>query len=175
MASLLKTRAFNMKEKMFSLKDKIKVFDKEGNELGYFQGKLIKIGNTFRLRDNDENLILTVKEKAISMRSTYSFYWGEKEDENLIGKLKQKLVSIRPKYWFEDPEGEKLFEMKGKIFRMKYQINLKGKTVAEIKKKLFKIKDSYGVQMSDDLSDKDAMLVLGIVVMLHHEMEEAKE
>ncbi|MBD3253932.1 MAG: hypothetical protein GF383_02515 [Candidatus Lokiarchaeota archaeon] len=174
--SLLSTREFVLQEKIGSLKDKVWILDTNKNKLGYFKGKLIKIGNTFRLYDMNDTPLYTISEKLISMRSAYTFYkGGEKDDDKMLGKLKQKLISIKPKYWFEDPSGEeKIYEMKGNIFKLKYEIRKKGNTIAEISKKFFKslLKDSYGVKISKDASDEDAMIVLGIVIMLHHEKEE---
>ncbi|MFX0000029.1 MAG: LURP-one-related/scramblase family protein [Candidatus Hodarchaeota archaeon] len=175
--SLKSTREFLLQEKFFSIRDKVKVMSIDKKELGIFIAKIISIGKNYRLYDIDdqENAILTVKEKVISLRSTYSFYKGEKDDENLIGKLKRKLISIKPKYWFEDPDENKLFTMKGNIWQLKYKIFLEEKVVAEISKKLWKIKDTYGIRLDQSLDDDSAMLVLGIVVMLHHEKEEEEE
>jgi len=173
--SLLKTREFMLQEKMISLKDKGKIMNLDKEVIGTFGGKLIKIGNTYRIRDLDETPVLTVHEKVISMRSTYTFYkGGEEDDDKIIGKLKRKLVSVKPSYWFEDPDENKVFTMKGNIFTLKFKILKDNKEVAEIHKKLFKslIKGTYGVKMSPDLDDDSAMLVLGIVLMLHHEKEE---
>ena len=175
--SLKKEREFLMQEKLMSLRDKIKVMNKNKEELGFFIGKLIKIGNTYRLFDNaDPNkAILTVHEKVISMRATYRFYKGdEQEEDKLIGSLKRKLVSIKPAYWFEDPKETKLFTMKGNIFALKFRVLKDDKEVAEISQKLFKIKGTYGVKIDPSLDDDSAMLILGIVVMLHHEKEEQK-
>ncbi|NVM34530.1 MAG: LURP-one-related family protein [Candidatus Lokiarchaeota archaeon] len=173
--SLQKTREFMLQEKMISLKDKGKIMNLNKEVIGTFAGKVIKIGNTYRIRDLDENPVLTVHEKVISMRSTYKFYkGGEQEEDKYIGKLKRKLVAIKPSYWFEDPGENKVFTMKGNIFTLKFKILKDNKEVAEIRKKLFKslLKGTYGVKMSPDLDDDSAMLVLGIVLMLHHEKEE---
>ena len=91
-----------------------------------------------------------------------------------MGKLKRKIVSVKPKYWFEGPDENKVFTMKGNIFTLKFKIIKENQVVAEIHKKLFKslIKGTYGIKMSPDLDDDSAMLVLGIVLMLHHEKEE---
>ena len=175
MSILEKTREFILQEKMISLTDKGVIMNLDKEKIGSFRGKLIKIGNTYRIRDLDENPVLTVHEKVISLRSTYRFYKGGEQDENqYIGQLKRKLVSIKPSYWFEDPNGTQLFTMKGNIFTLKFKILKDGKEIAEIHKKLFKslIKGTYGVKMNPDLDDDSAMLILGIVLMLHHEKEE---
>ena len=172
--SLQKTREFLLQEKLVSFKDKIKVMTPDRQELGYFKGKLIKIGNTYRLRDLNENAILTVSEKIISVRASYSFYkGGEKDESQYLGKMKRKLVSIKPKYWFEKDE-QRIFEMKGNLWALKYTVQKDGKDIAWVNKKLFKIKGTYGVKIDPNLDDDTAMLILGIVVMLHHEKEENK-
>jgi uncharacterized protein YxjI len=175
--SLQKTREFMLREKMVSLTDKGEIRNLENELLGTFRGNLIKIGNTYRIRDLDDVPILTIQEKIISVRSTYKFYkGGEKEDDKFIGQLKRKIVSIKPSYWFEDPNENRVFEMKGNIMTLKFRILKDGKEVAEIRKKLWKslLKNTFGIQMSPDLDDDSAMLVLGIVIMLHHEKEENK-
>ncbi|MFX1411841.1 MAG: LURP-one-related/scramblase family protein [Promethearchaeota archaeon] len=170
---LTKQREFLMQEKLVSFKDKVKVMAPDREELGYFKGKFIKIANTYRLRDQNDNPILTVHEKIPSVHSAYKFYKGdETDDDKFIGQLKRKLVSVKPSYWFEDPSEKKTFKMKGNIWTLKYKILNEGKEVAEVNKKLFKIKGTYGVKIDPNVSDDMAMLILGIVVMLHHEKEE---
>ena len=174
--ALLGCRNFMLKEKMISLTDKGEIFNADNNELvGTFRGKLIKIGNTYRIRDLNETPVLTVGEKIISLRSSYRFYkGGEKDESQYLGILKRKLVSIKPSYWFEDPSENRVFEMKGNIFTLKFKILKDGKEVAEISKKLWKslLRGHYGVKMNPDLDNDSAMLILGIVLMLHHEKEE---
>jgi uncharacterized protein YxjI len=167
-----------LNEKMISLTDKGEIKTIDGVLLGTFRGKLIKIGNTYRIRDLDEVPILTISEKIISLRSSYKFYrGGEKEDDKLIGQLKRKLVSIKPKYWFEDPNENRVFTMKGNLMTLKFKILKDGQEVAEIRKKLWKslLKNTFGIKMSPDLDDESAMLILGIVIMLHHEKEENRK
>ncbi len=173
--SLQKTREFMLQEKMISLRDKGKIMNLNKEVIGTFAGKVIKIGNTYRIRDLDENPVLTVHEKVISMRSAYTFYKGGEQDEDkYIGKLKRKLVAVKPSYWFEDRDENKVFTMKGNILTLKFKILKDNKEVAEIRKKLFKslLKGTYGVKVSPDLDDDSAMLILGIVLMIHHEKEE---
>ena len=60
------------------------------------------------------------------------------------------------------------------IYISREEILKDNKVVAEINKKLFKsrIRGTYGIKMVPNLDDDSAMLVLGIVLMLHHEKEE---
>jgi len=167
-----------LREKMVSLTDKGEIRNLENELLGTFRGNLIKIGNTYRIRDLDDVPVLTVQEKIISLRASYKFFkGGEKDDDQFIGKLKRKIVSIKPSYWFEDPNENRVFTMKGNLMTLKFKILKDGQEVAEIRKKLWKslLKNTFGIKMSPDLDDDSAMLILGIVIMLHHEKEEQKK
>ncbi len=173
--SLFKTREFLLKEKIGSFRDKVDIYDSDGNEVGYFKGKIIKIGNTFRMYLPNDSPVMTIKEKLVSLKSTYTLYWGgEKEDDKVVGKLKKKLLSFRPKYTFEDENGKEMFLMKGRIYKLRYDVYKHGKKIAEINQKFFKsiLRDTYGVKVDPNASDETTLTVLGIVIALHHEKEE---
>ncbi len=178
MGDLLKTREFVLSEKLFSLRDQVNVMDVTGDPLGIFVSEFLYIGGrTYRLYDiTDEHTpILTVKEKALAVRSTYTFYKGEKREENETGKLTQELVALTPHFWFEDPSGNTLFRMEGDLFALDYRIVRGDTVIAEISRELFHITDTYGVRMDPRLDDDTAMIALGAVIMLHHEKEERQE
>ncbi len=178
MGDLLKTREFVLSEKLISMRDQVNVMDVNGNQLGIFSSELLYVGGrTYRLYDvKDENTaILTVKQELLAIRSTYTFYKGDKKNANEIGKLKQELVSLTPRFWFEDPLGNMLLTMKGDLFALDYKIFKENTVIAEISRELFHITDTYGVRMDPDIDDDTAMVVLGIVIMLHHEKEEGQE
>jgi uncharacterized protein YxjI len=177
--AIAKNREFLLKEKLFSIRDKVEIMSPDQQVLGYFKGKIIKIGNTYRLFETgdteEENPLLTVQEKPISMRSVYTFFYGgEKEEDRCIGRLKRKVIALKPSFWFEDPDEKVRFTMKGNIWALKYEIVMDGETAANINRKMFRIKGTYGVQIGSNVSDDMTLLILGIVVMLHHEREEKK-
>lgn len=167
-----------LSEKLFSVRDKVNVMDLNKNPLGIFARKLLVVGGAmYRLYDvaDEDTTISTVKEKLIAVRPTYTFYRGDEKDANELGKLRQELVSFGPKFWFEDPSGNTRFRMKGNLLELHYKIFKEDNPVAEINRELFHIRDAYGVRMDPRLDDDTAMLVLGIVIMLHHEREEREE
>ncbi|MGV9172699.1 MAG: LURP-one-related family protein [Promethearchaeia archaeon] len=173
--TLKNTREFLLKENFTFLRDKVSVYDTDKNKLGYFKGSLFNIGRTYRLYNVDETPLLTVKEKAISLKSSYKFYkGGEKDDDKKIGELKKRILSGIPKFTFEDENEDEMFEIVGKIFRREYNVRKNGNTVAEIDRNFFGsiLRNSYGVKMHENLTDEEALIILGVVIMLHHEEEE---
>ncbi len=175
-ATLLKSREFVLQEKIMAFRDTLKVLDTNKEVLGLFVKKIMSLGDTYRLRDLEEHDILTIHEKAIALRPTYRFYWGsEVDDEKLIGSIKQKLIAIKPSYWFEDAKENKIFTAKGNIFKYEFEIEKDGKEIAEISKKLFKIRDTYGIRVNEDVDNETAMLILGFCIMLQSQKEKEEQ
>ncbi len=174
---LLQTREFILQQKIMAFRDTLKVKNGDNEVLGYFVKKIMSVGDTYRLKDLEENDILTVHQKVLALRATYRFYWGsEVDEEKLIGSIKQKLVAIKPSYWFEDPQENKIFTAKGNFFKYEFEIEKDGKEIAEVSKKLFSIKDTYGIRINKDVDDKTAMIIIGFCIMLQsQEEQEAKK
>ncbi len=77
---MLKTRELVLSEKRLSSRDTVNVIDLNGNPLGAFAAKLLAVGGRqYKLYDvTDENTdLLTVKEKALAVRATCTFFRGE--------------------------------------------------------------------------------------------------
>ncbi|MFX1337433.1 MAG: LURP-one-related/scramblase family protein [Promethearchaeota archaeon] len=172
-------REFLLKEKLFSIRDIVRIMDPEENIIGNFVRKILSIRAFYRLKDLDERTILIIRKKIASIRSAYKFFEPNEEDEpdenKYLGKMVRKIVTIKPKYWIENPLGDRIFNMKGNIWNLKYSIYREGTEVARISKKFWRIRDTYGVKIVKDVDDKTAMMLLAIVIALQHEKEEAEE
>ena len=108
-------------------------------------------------------------------------------DDTRRFQMKQKLASIGDDFWIEDQHGARAFKVNGKAARIretfvledatgcevakiqerklsvrdKIAVERDGHTVAHISKKWFRVRDSYGVEISPG---EDAALLLAVVV-----------
>ena len=60
-------------------------------------------------------------------------------------KIHQKLISIGDDFWIENQEGQKVFKVDGKVFRIRKTLvfeDANGKTLCSIKERLLTIKDT---------------------------------
>lgn len=176
MTDLLKTREFILQEKLASFRETVKIKNKDKETIGNFVKKIMSLGDTYRLKDLQDKDLLTVHQKVISLRPTFKFYkGGEVDEDKLLGSVKQKLVAIKPTYWFEDPKENKLFNAKGSLFKLEFELERDGKDIAEISKKLFKIKDTYGIKINSDVDDDTTMIILGFCIVLQIQHEQAEK
>ncbi|MHA1611107.1 MAG: LURP-one-related/scramblase family protein [Promethearchaeota archaeon] len=168
--SLITKREFLVRDKVFSVSGKKAISDPNTKEeIGFFKSRAIQLAKKFRLTDLDDNSIMIIAEKGISFRATFNFYEGLMDNSfdkgQHLGKLKKK-IAIRMKFWFEDPSGQTLYEFKGNFRKLDYQITNSRGVVAEISKKFFAFKDTYGVRIMASCSDREAMLLLSMVAAL---------
>jgi uncharacterized protein YxjI len=84
-------------------------------------------------------------------------------DDSLAATVKKDLINIlRDKWKVEIPE-EPDMEIKGNILDHEYEIESEGRKIAEVSKKWFRIRDSYGVEIEPG---QDNALILAIAASL---------
>jgi len=64
-------------------------------------------------------------------------------------KIRQNLISIGDDFWIENAEGQKIFKVDGKVFRIRKTLvfeDAQGKKLAQIQERLLTIKDTMVVE-----------------------------
>jgi uncharacterized protein YxjI len=179
--SLAKRREFLMREKWFSLRDKVVVMDPATQEpVGHFQRKIFSIRTLYRLYDLSGEVELIVQQKLWAWRPTHKVFRGnpsgEPDEIALLGILRKKVFTFRPTYWLETPDGTRQFEVKGDLIGLKYEITQDGRGIGRVSKKFWAIRDTYGLKIDPTVPDKTALLLLGSVIVIHaiHEKRERR-
>jgi uncharacterized protein YxjI len=170
--NLAKRREFLMREKWFSLRDKVSVMDPDTQEpVGHFQRKILTIRTLYRLYDLSGEVELIVQQKLWAWRPTYKFFRGnpsaEPDEIALLGILRKKVFTFRPTYWFETPDGTRQFEVRGNFIGLKYEITQDGRSIGSVSKTFWAIRDTYGLRIEPTVPDRTALLLLGVVMVIH--------
>ena len=97
-----------------------------------------------------------IREKKLSVRDAMKIEVGGKEY-----KVKKAMIGIRDRFVIET-DGKNL-KAHGNIVDHEYEIEQDGDKVAEVSKKWFRIRDTYGVEIDADV---DPALILSITVAI---------
>lgn len=170
--NLARYREFLIRERWFSLRDKVDVMDPATQEpVGYFQRKLLSIPMLYRLYDVSGENELIVRQKLWSFLPAYNFFGGnssgEPDEVALLGQLKRTLFPFVPVYWFEAPDGTRRFELRGDFIGLNYEILQDGRAIGSVSRKFWAIRDTYGLRIDAAVPDRTALLFLGAVVVIH--------
>jgi uncharacterized protein YxjI len=150
-------RRFQMREKVFAIGDDYWVEDESGERVFKVNGKALRLRDTFVLEDPAGNEVARIQEKKLAIRDTMTISLGGRE-----AKVHKRLVGIRDRYLVDFDEGDD-FKAKGNFVDHEYEIEREGDKVAEVSKKWFRVRETYGVEMK---ADEDPALILAITVCI---------
>lgn len=148
---------YQMREKLLAIGDDYWIEDNAGQRVFKVDGKALRFRDTFVLEDASGGELATIKEKKLAIRDTMTIDFGGRE-----AKVHKRMLGIRDRYVVDFDEGDD-FTAKGDFVDHEYEIERNGDKVAEISKKWFRIRETYGVAVKPG---EDVALMLAITVCI---------
>jgi len=148
-------RRFQMRERMLAIGDDYWIEDEDGARAFLVDGKAMRVRDIWVMKDADGNEVAEIKERKLSVRDKMVIELGSRK-----ATVTKRIVGIRDHFKVEVDDGAD-FKVHGNIVDHEYKIEQSGNTVAEISKKWFRVRDTYGVDVS---AGQDAVLMLAITV-----------
>ncbi len=150
---------YQMREKMFAIGDDFWVENNGGEKVFKVNGKALRIRDTLVLESPSGEELYTIQEKKLRVRDTMEIEQGGKT----IATIKKALISpLRERYSIE-VEGDKDLEAKGNIVDHEYKIERDGDKVAEVSKRWFRVRDTYGIEIAEEQNDA---LIVAVAVCI---------
>ena len=146
---------FKMKERLISIGDDYWIEGPDGEKAFKVNGKALRVRDTWTLEDRAGREVAKIREKKLSIRDSVTI-----EFDGRSATVKKAMVSIRDRYNVEVDGGPDL-KVHGNIVDHEYEIERDGDKVAEISKKWFRVRDTYGVEVFDEA---EPVLILAITV-----------
>jgi len=148
-----------MREKMFAIGDDFWVETNGGERVFKVNGKALRIRDTLVLESPSGEELYTIQEKKLRVRDTMEVEQGGKT----IATIKKALISpLRERYSIA-VEGDKDLEAKGNIVDHEYKIERDGDKVAEVSKRWFRVRDTYGIEIAEEQNDP---LIVAVAVCI---------
>jgi uncharacterized protein YxjI len=150
---------YRMREKMFAIGDDFWIENDSGERVFKVDGKALRIRDTLVLEDTSGAELFTVQEKKLRIRDTMEIERGGRK----VATVKKALITpLRERFSIEVEGGDDL-EAKGNIVDHEYKIERDGDKVAEVSKRWFRIRDTYGIEIAPG---QDEALVLAVTVCI---------
>ena len=149
---------FQLRQKMISIGDDYWIENENGDRVYHVDGKALRVRSTLDLQDTQGNTLCRIQARMLNIRDTMEI---EGPDGNRLAVVKKALISPLRERFNVDREGAEGWEVQGNIVDHEYEIEADGKKIAEISKKWFRVRDTYGVEVAPDV---DTALVLAVTV-----------
>jgi uncharacterized protein YxjI len=149
-------RRFQMREKMISVGDDYWIEDESGEKVFKVNGKAMRIRDTWKLENANHDTVAEIQEKKLSVRDRIEIEFPGGRSAT----VKKALVGFRDRFHVEVNDGPDL-KVHGNIVDHEYEIERDGDKIAEVSKKWFRMRDTYGVEVFDE---QQTVLILAITV-----------
>jgi uncharacterized protein YxjI len=148
---------YQMKQRLISFGDDFYIENEHGQQCFKVDGKALRIRNTLIFEDMQGRELATIQEKMVRVKDTMDI----ERDGRVVASVKKALLApLRERYTLNIHGGPDM-EIQGNILDHEYRIERGRQPVAEISKKWFRVRDTYGVEVAPG---EDAVLLLAATV-----------
>jgi uncharacterized protein YxjI len=150
---------YRMREKLFAIGEDFWIENEAGERAFKVDGKALRARDTLILKDTSGDDLFKVQKKALHVRDTMKI---ERDGDTAATVKKALITPLRDRFSIE-VDGGKDLEAKGNIVEHEYKIERDGDHVAEVSKRWFRVRDTYGIEIAPGENDA---LILSVVVCI---------
>ena len=139
--------------------DRLALWPEGGERAFKVDGKALRVRSTFILESPSGEELFKIQEKKLRVRDTMEI----EHNGDTVATVKKALVTpLRDRFSIELKDGGEL-SAKGNIVDHEYEIERDGDKIAEISKRWFRVRDTYGVEV---LPEEDDILILAATAVI---------
>jgi uncharacterized protein YxjI len=150
---------YQMREKLLAIGDDFWIETDDGQRAFKVNGKALRVRSTFIIESPSGEDLLTLREKKLHIRDTMRL---EHEGETVATIHKALVSPLRHRFKIEVSNGDEL-SAKGNIVDHEYEIERDGHKIAEVSKRWFRVRDTYGIEVAPGEND---VLILAAAVCI---------
>lgn len=148
---------FQLRENLISIGDDYWVENDRGQRMFKVDGKALRVRDTWKLDDASGREVATIRERKLSVRDAIRIEVGDRHVT-----VKKALVGVRDRFHIEVECGDDL-KAHGNIVDHEYEIERGRDTIAEVSKRWFRVRDTYGIEVDEAA---EAPLVIAVTVAI---------
>jgi uncharacterized protein YxjI len=150
---------YRMQEKLFAIGDDFWIENEGGERAFKVNGKVLRIRDTLALESPNGQELYSIQQKMLHVRDTMEIERGGRK----VATVKKALVTpLRDRFSIDVEDGDDM-EAKGNIVDHEYKIERDGDEIAEVSRRWFRVRDTYGVEITPG---QDDALILATVVCI---------
>lgn len=150
---------YQMREKLASIGDDFWIENGTGQRVYKVDGKALRVRDTLKIRDMQGNEVAEIQEKMLRIKDTMDIA----RNGQVIATVKKALVTPLRGRFSVNVTGGADMDVDGNILGHEFKIMQGGREIAEVSRKWFRIRDSYGVDIQPG---QDDALLLAVTVVI---------
>ena len=156
---------YQMRQKLVAFGDDFYIENQHGQKVFKVDGKVLRVRDTLKFRDMQGNELCKIQERMVRIKDSMEI---EGPGGERLAMVKKALIApLRDRWTVKIGSGPDL-DVQGNILDHEYRIGEGRDQIAEVSKKWFRLRDSYGVQIDPGQNDILILAVTVAVDMMAH-------
>jgi uncharacterized protein YxjI len=151
---------YQMRQKMLSIGDDFWIENAEGERVYRVDGKALRLRHTLDLDDANGAKLCRVQTRVMHIRDTMDI---QGPDGDRLARVHKALITPLRERWKVDVESGPDMEVHGNVVDHEYEIEVDDRKIAEVSKKWFRVRDTYGVEIDPA---QDPVLILAVTIAI---------
>jgi uncharacterized protein YxjI len=156
---------YQMRQRMISIGDDYTIENDRGERVFKLDGKALRVRKTIVFEDMDGHELCKIQERMMRVRDSMEI---EGPDGNRIAMVHKAMITPLRERWDIDVDGGQDLRAQGNFVDHEYTIERDGTRVAEISKRWFRVRDTYGVEVAPDENDILILAATAVIDNMAH-------
>ena len=156
---------YQMRQRMISIGDDYVIENDRGEHVFKLDGKALRLRKTILFEDMDGRELCTIQQRMPHIRDTMEI---EGPDGNRMAMVHKAMITPFRERWIAKLEDGPDLHTQGNILDHEYTIERDGTKVAEVSKRWFRIRDSYGVEIAPGENDILILATAAVIDTMAH-------
>ena len=157
---------YQMRQKMVSIGQDYWIENEQGQKVFKVDGKALRVRDTLKFEDAHGNELCKIQERKLRVKDSMEI---EDAHGKRIAMVKKAVITpVRDRWTVKIGNGPDL-DVQGNILDHEYHIGEGRDKVAEVSKKWFRVRDSYGVAIDPGQNDALILAVTVCIDQIAHE------
>jgi uncharacterized protein YxjI len=156
---------YQMRQRMFSIGDDYTIENDRGEHVFKLDGKALRVRKTILFKDMDGRELCRIQERMLHVRDSMEI---EGPDGNRIAMVHKAMITPLRERWVVNVEGGEDLHAQGNFVEHEYTIERDGTKVAEVSKRWFRVRDTYGVEVSPGENDVLILATTAVIDTMAH-------
>ena len=151
---------YQMRQKLVSFGDDFWITNEAGQKVFKVDGKVLRVRDTLKFKDLQGNVVCQIQERMLRVKDSMAIEDGHGDK---IAEVKKALITPLRDRWTVKIRNGPDMDVQGNILDHEYEITEGRRKVAQVSKKWFRVRDTYGVEVAPDEED---VVILAVTVAL---------
>jgi uncharacterized protein YxjI len=156
---------YQMRQRMLSIGDDYSIENDRGERVYYLDGKALRARKTILFKDSGGRELCKIQERMLHVRDSMEI---EGPDGKRIAMVHKALITPLRERWVISAEGGPDLHAQGNFVEHEYTIERDGAKVAEVSKRWFRVRDTYGVEVAPGENDILILATTAVIDTMAH-------